>query len=315
MCGFIPKTEGALEDVEFIQPQQDFRSIARLRSGPLDLLRSCCLNRCCFRLMDIFNVDALDQDLLEVDDLRLWRVFKIGGGRKSTSPHGHIVTGRDRPEILQRNPLEGYRGPKTDIRLRKKIRLSIEGDLTHVKHNAIEVNLGRIYVVRRFDIPNVLGLKIHMRKLKRTEWALIRVRHIHILYPKQVYLQGINRFQGLLPPALLDRGLLFYLRPCLSKVDVQSRSLKQEVRDESAMPQRSPVNTGVQTGHVHDRRIGVLMLYDSGIQQVERKAYRMEAYCTNTGSVAFETPVDVTLNGSAEDVVNIERNPRDENSQ
>src|SRR5574341_1989799 len=112
-----------------------------------------------------------------------------------------------------------------------------------------------------------------MRKLKRTEWPLIHVRYFPVLHAKQVYLQRIDGFQGLLPPALSNRGLFPCLRPGLSEVDMQLRSLKQEVGDQPAMQECSPVNAGVKTGQTHYRRIRMLVLNDGR----DRKSTRLNS--------------------------------------
>ena len=42
----------------------------------------------------------------------------------------------------------------------EKIRIPIQHDLARIEHDAINVNLGRIHVVRRFDVPDVIGVEL-----------------------------------------------------------------------------------------------------------------------------------------------------------
>src|ERR1051326_3241284 len=112
-----------------------------------------------------------------------------------------------------------------------------------------------------------------MQRLKR---APIGVGDIRVADREAVDQQRIRRGERVLPTLVFDLRRTLRLRREIRQVQIELRIVKLKVADEPAKDQRLPVHAGVHVGDVGDRRVGMSLLVQIHLFEIQRQAYRME---------------------------------------
>jgi hypothetical protein len=112
---------------------------------------------------------------------------------------------------------------------------------------------------------------------------------------ENVYLEGIDRFQGLLPTLLLERNLAFLFFSNVSQVDVQLRPVDQEITNHAGSEERAPVYPRAKTPDVGDRRIRIGILYHGQILEIQSERNGVEIGMTDVDRIAFQMTVHLML--------------------
>src|SRR5271170_1401765 len=100
----------------------------------------------------------------------------------------------------------------------------------------------RIDVSPIVNIANVVGANRYGAQMKRPLRIGIDVSGLTILDPEQIYLERINRFDGVLPTLLAERHRVRFFSAQLDEIEMHVWMRQQEVGDDAAEKQLVPLD-------------------------------------------------------------------------
>jgi hypothetical protein len=122
-------------------------------------------------------------------------------------------------------------------------------------------------------------------------------------------LQRVDRLQRFLPAAFLDRGRIVDLLARLGKIEVDRRLLDLDIADE-ALPEEQglPMDAGAQPLDAENRGLGVGVLRDHDVVEIEREAHGVKVELSDARGIALQRAIHVRLGVSTQGLVDRERN-------
>ena len=291
----VHEADRALDDVELADRDQHAGLVADLLGGGRGLSGPLPLGGVGPGGVHVVHVDAFGRRVLQLDRLHFSSIFGGAAGRQHALVDPQVKAIRDGLEIVELDVREVDVAAKRGMGLRHEVRLAVDGDTARFEDHGRQADLGWIDPVPRPHVADVRGHEVEVAKAQRLERPRVDVGHVAAAHLEVVDLQGVDRLQRLLPSALLDRGRVVDLLSRLLEIDVDRGLLDLDVGDEAAAQKRSPVDAGAQALDVKDCRVGVCVLGDLHVFQVERQAQRVEIERRNARGVPLERSVHLRL--------------------
>jgi len=129
------------------------------------------------------------------------------------------------------------------------------------------VQLGRVGVIGRVDIPDVISDEVESRKVKRRTYGVLDIDDIAVLYDETVDLEWIRAFKRILPTFLLQRNSIIFLRYELGAIDVKLRAPEQHVGHYTPGEEFFPFNVKAHHPDICDWRARACSLKDLDLAQ------------------------------------------------
>src|ERR1700722_12205482 len=108
--------------------------------------------------------------------------------------------------------------------------MPIDGRATGVEDHQVSVKAGRVNVVGRLDIADIVGREVKLRQVQRRVYRILNIDDISILDCETVDLERVGSLERILPTLLPERNLVFLLRHQLRLIDVNLWMRKEHVR-------------------------------------------------------------------------------------
>jgi hypothetical protein len=132
---------------------------------------------------------------------------------------------------------------------------------------------GYVWSGRR--VPDVLGSEHDLPEMQRAT-ALLHVRQVAFSHSEHVDLEGVDGLEGFLPPPGMDGHRVLCLGLELPAVDVDDRSVDQEVGDDVATHELSPLDARAEPWDPRHGRIRIEILDYDEIEEIDRAADDVE---------------------------------------
>src|SRR5277367_5699400 len=121
------------------------------------------------------------------------------------------------------------------------------------------------------------------------KWPLrisIDVSGLTILDPEQIYLERINRFDGVLPTLLAERHRVRFFGPQLGEIDMYVWMRQQEVGDDAAEKQLVPLDAEFHLRQNRHRRCRMSVLANNQIAKSQGPAEQLNVRPAKLGLIA-----------------------------
>ena len=155
-------------------------------------------------------------------------------------------------------------------------------------------------------VADIGGLELEVVDPQGLEGPVVLVGDVAPRDLEPVDLEGIDRLQRVLPPLVLHRGGVVDLLLGLGEIEDDHRPLDEDVADHPAGQEGPPVHARVEPADVRHRRVGMLMLDDHGVPQVEREVDRVEMERADGRGVALQPRVHLRFRVAAQRLVDEE---------
>ena len=302
----VDEADRAPCELELGDPHDEVGGVARLLRRGRGLLAHLAFRAGGRRGMHVVHLDAVDRRARQRDRLHLQAVLDVTVCCEHALVDPEVVPIRDRLEVVELDVGQLDVSAKRRIRLGQEIGLAIRRHAALVEHEGRESNVGRIGTLAR-AVADVGGDQVEIADVQRLEGALIDVRHVALLNLEVVDLQRIDRLERVLPAAFLDGSRVLDFLPRLRQIDVDGRLHELDVGNELAGQERAPVDARAQPLETDDRRLGMLVLRDHDVVEIEREAQRVEVQLPDARGVALERAIHLRLGIAAQRLVDEER--------
>ena len=122
-----------------------------------------------------------------------------------------------------------------------------------------------------------------------------------------VDLERVDRLERVLPPLVLHRGRIVDLRPGLAQVQGHDRVLDEDVADHPTRQEGAPVDARVEALDARHRGVGLLILDDHGVAEVQGEVDRAPVQRADRDRVAGEARVHLGLGVATQRLVHEEQ--------
>src|SRR6266849_1587384 len=301
--GLVHEPEGALHNLEPLDAELGARLRGLLRCFR-GLLRPGLLRLGGMGQVQVLQGDPVHEHPLEDQPRDLRRVLDGAGQRQAAVADGQVVAIGDRLEVVEGHLVQPERGLYPHMRLAEEVGAPIEPRRARVEHHRLEVDRRGIHLLLRGNVANVLGAQIDAADVERLEGALVDIGDIPFDHAQAIDLeverQGLQR---LLPAAILQRRLLGRLGAHLLEIEIDRRAFEAEVRNDPTMEQRPPIDAGDEARHLSDRRVGVGVLGDRGVAQLDGRRPRMHAQRGDLHGMPRQATIDRRLHIAAQRLI------------
>ncbi len=252
------------------------RPVRDLLGGLGRLARASAFDGCRARGMDVLDLHALDEYALEQETRDLRRVLEAAREGKVALANTDVVSVGDGLEVVELDLFQLDRGPDPDVGLREEVRVSVDPQAPPFEHRGGEMKLGRVDALRRADVADVLGAELKRAEVQGLEGAVIHVGDVAIANAQAVDLEiEGQRLQRLLPSLLLQRHIALCLGADLSEIHVDGRAIERDVGHDPPVHEGPPVHAHRQPSDGGHGRVGIGVLEDRRVPQVERDGPRV----------------------------------------
>ena len=260
------------------------------------------------RRVDVLGHDPLHPHTVEDQLGNRGSVLHVAGQGEGAAGHGEVVALNDGLEIIELDAIEPKGRLDPRVRLSEKIRAAVEPYFPPVKDHPFHVDIGWVDAVAGFDVSDVFRARIDPAQSQRPEWARIEIGEGAIAYPQSVDLevQG-HRLQRLLPSAVLQGHIAPHLGAEILEIDVELRLIKGHVRGDIAVQQSPPVDGRRQRANPCHWGVGIGVLGDRRVHQLERHRPRMHVQRVHGHGIPREPAIDLPLHVPARGLVDEER--------
>ena len=234
-------------------------------------------------------------------------VLYVSGQREGATAHREVVSLKNGLEIAELDTIETKGRLDPRVWFSEKVRAAVEPELPIIEDHAVRVDIGRIDAVAGLRVSDVFRGHIDAAQLQWPEGAGIDVRERAILYLEPVDLEvQRHRLEGLLPATVFQGHVAPGLRTEVLEVDVQLRSIKGHLRYDLAAEESPPIDGRRQRMDPCHGRVGIGVLSNRRIHQLERHRPGVYVKGTHTHGIAREPAVDLMLHVAARWLVNEE---------
>src|SRR6266542_6643335 len=154
--------------------------------------------------------------------------------------------------------------------------MSVHDSAARLEDDSLGVHRRRVDTVLGVDVADVVGAEGEVGNVKRPAGVFVDVDEVPVIDAQQVDLEGKDRESRLLPSVVLDRRRVGGLLSQLRQVDMDPRLVEEEVRDDVAGENLTPLHACVKPGKESHGRIGMRLLEDVDVGESDRKGEETE---------------------------------------
>ncbi len=195
--------------------------LLNLLAGRFHPLRFCLLS---LRCVNIADGNPVDGGVVNLDPGYLGRVFEQAVARQPPSVHCEIDLANLRIERAYWNVLDRVLRAGAGEGLFEKVRVAVDSGAAGVEDHQGRVEAGRVGVVGRVNIADVIGDEVEIREVQRRIHLILDVHDVAVVNSETVDLDRIDSLERVLPSLLPQRNAALLFRHQLRLIDVDLRT-------------------------------------------------------------------------------------------
>ena len=303
--GLVDEPDVTLDDLEPVDPELQARVLGLV--GRLERLARGLFRRAGHRgSLDVVHVDPVHRGRPQLHRFERGRDFDFAVGRQGSFVHRQVVAISDRLEVVEGDGVELDLSHERRVGVGQEVSPSVRGHGAAVEHPRLQVHRRGINALLRVDVADVGGDEFQVVDAERLEGAVVLVRDVSPGNPQLVDLERIDRLERLLPSLVLDGSGVTDLGPGLRQVQDHDRVVDENVANHAPRQEGAPVDAGVKALDVGHRRVGILVLDDHGVAEVQGKVDRAEVELAYRHGIALEARVHLGFGIAAQRLVDEE---------
>ena len=193
------------------------------------------------------------------------------------------------------------------VRLEQEVGLAVDLHPATVEHDGLDAQRRRVLAFRRADVADVVHRRLDLRYAQRPRLRRLDIGRLAVDDPELIDLQRVHRLQRVLPAVLLHRRRISQLGLEVRLVDVDDRLDQPEVGHQRPVDQRAPLHAGGEPLDPHDGRIGIGVLDELNIVEIDGEADRVEVELPDVRRIALHPAVHLALRHAPERLLDEER--------